>query len=262
MEKICVAIRVRPSISEASFNGSFWKIEENRISLHKTHGSPLSGSVYAFDHIFDKSSTNASVYNLLTEDIIQAALDGFNGTAFAYGQTSSGKTFTMNGSETDPGVIPRAVKDVFSKIERMSDREFLIRVSYMEIYNEEINDLLAVENQKLQIHENLERGVFVAGLREEIVNNAEQVLNLINAGEVNRHFGETNMNVKSSRSHTIFRMVIESKGKDSDSSNDSSIRDIVRVSVLNLVDLAGSERIAKTGADGVRLKEGKSYVLF
>ncbi|XP_019436967.1 PREDICTED: kinesin-like protein KIN-7N [Lupinus angustifolius] len=164
----------------------------------------------------------------------------------------------MNGSETDPGVIPRAVKDVFSKIERMSDREFLIRVSYMEIYNEEINDLLAVENQKLQIHENLERGVFVAGLREEIVNNAEQVLNLINAGEVNRHFGETNMNVKSSRSHTIFRMVIESKGKDSDSSNDSSIRDIVRVSVLNLVDLAGSERIAKTGADGVRLKEGKS----
>ncbi|CAL0323727.1 unnamed protein product [Lupinus luteus] len=258
MEKICVAIRVRPSTSEDSVNGSFWKIEENRISLYKTHGSPLSSSFYAFDHIFDESSTNASVYNLLTEDIIQAALDGFNGTAFAYGQTSSGKTFTMNGSETDPGVIPRAVKDVFSKIERMSDREFLIRVSYMEIYNEEINDLLAVENQKLQIHENLERGVFVAGLREEIVNNAEQVLNLINAGEVNRHFGETNMNVRSSRSHTIFRMVIESKGKDSGSSDDSSIKDIVRVSVLNLVDLAGSERIAKTGADGVRLKEGKS----
>ncbi|KAF1883039.1 hypothetical protein Lal_00003221 [Lupinus albus] len=258
MEKICVAIRVRPSTSEDSVNGTFWKIEENRISLHKTHGSPLSTSFYAFDHIFDESSTNASVYNLLTEDIIHAALDGFNGTAFAYGQTSSGKTFTMNGSETDPGVIPRAVTDVFSKIERMSDREFLIRVSYMEIYNEEINDLLAVENQKLQIHENLERGVYVAGLREEIVNNAEQVLNLINAGEVNRHFGETNMNVRSSRSHTIFRMVIESKGKDSDSSDDASIRDIVRVSVLNLVDLAGSERIAKTGADGVRLKEGKS----
>ncbi|XP_027368144.1 kinesin-like protein KIN-7N [Abrus precatorius] len=257
MEKICVAVRLRPPVSEDSVVGTFWKVEDNRISLHKIHGTPLSSSSYAFDRIFDESSSNASVYHHLTNDIIHAALDGFNGTAFAYGQTSSGKTFTMNGSETDPGVIPRAVRDIFTRIETMSDREFLIRVSYMEIYNEEINDLLAVENQKLQIHESLERGVFVAGLREEIVNNAEQVLNLIKAGEVNRHFGETNMNVRSSRSHTIFRMVIESKGKHSNSSNDCSISDVVRVSVLNLVDLAGSERIAKTGADGVRLKEGK-----
>nr|KYP46210.1 Centromere-associated protein E [Cajanus cajan] len=258
MEKICVAVRLRPPVSEdaSSSVGTFWKVEDNRISLHKIHGTPLSASSYAFDHIFDEGSTNASVYELLAKDIIHAALDGFNGTAFAYGQTSSGKTFTMNGSETDLGVIPRAVRDIFATIETMSDREFLIRVSYMEIYNEEINDLLVVENQKLQIHESLERGVFVAGLKEEIVNNAEQVLDLIKAGEVNRHFGETNMNVRSSRSHTIFRMVIESKGKDSISSNDS-INDVVRVSVLNLVDLAGSERIAKTGADGVRLKEGK-----
>ncbi|MED6123466.1 Kinesin-like protein KIN-7N, variant 2 [Stylosanthes scabra] len=257
MEKICVAVRLRPPVSEDSSNGSFWKIEENRVSLHRIHGTPLSNSSYAFDHVFDETSTNASVYKLLTKDIIHAALDGFNGTAFAYGQTSSGKTFTMNGSKNDPGIIPRAVKDIFTKIETMSDREFLIRVSYMEIYNEEINDLLHVENQKLQIHESLERGVFVAGLREEIVNSAEQVLDLINSGEVNRHFGETNMNVGSSRSHTIFRMVIESKGKEFNSSDDLSANDIVRVSVLNLVDLAGSERIAKTGADGVRLKEGK-----
>ncbi|KAG4934295.1 hypothetical protein JHK87_048297 [Glycine soja] len=209
MEKICVAVRLRPLVSQDSSSssvGTFWKVEDNRISLHKIHGTPLSASSYAFDHIFDERSTNASVYELLAKDIIHAALDGFNGTAFAYGQTSSGKTFTMNGSETDAGVIPRAVGDIFATMEMMSDREFLIRVSYMEIYNEEINDLLVVENQKLQIHESLERGVFVAGLKEEIVNNAEQVLNLIKAGEV---------------------------------------------------DLAGSERIAKTGADGVRLKEGK-----
>ncbi|KAI9106950.1 hypothetical protein K1719_022478 [Acacia pycnantha] len=256
MEKICVAVRVRPRISEDSFGGNFWKVEENRISLHKVHGTPLSAYSYAFDHVFDESSTNASVYDLLTKDIINAAVEGFNGTAFAYGQTSSGKTYTMNGSETDAGIIPRAVEDIFRKIQTASDREFLIRVSYMEIYNEEINDLLVVENQKLQIHESLERGIFVAGLREEIVNNAEQVLNLIKAGEVNRHFGETNMNARSSRSHTIFRMVIESKGKDSNSC-DYMTSDAVRVSVLNLVDLAGSERIAKTGADGVRLKEGK-----
>lgn len=257
MEKICVAVRVRPAVSSEPFNGTLWRVEDNRISLHKIHGTPISGVSYAFDHIFDESCTNARVYELLTKDVIHAAVEGFNGTAFAYGQTSSGKTFTMNGCEKDPGIIQRAVKDIFAKIQMTSDREFLIRVSYMEIYNEEINDLFAVENQKLQIHESLERGIFVAGLREEIVDNSEQVLKLIELGEVNRHFGETNMNARSSRSHTIFRMVIESKWKDTNSSGDYSSTDAIRVSVLNLVDLAGSERIAKTGADGVRLKEGK-----
>ncbi|CAI9115993.1 OLC1v1017027C1 [Oldenlandia corymbosa var. corymbosa] len=259
MEKICVAVRVRPAVNEESSNGggAFWKVEENRISLYRALGTPISGLSYAFDHVFDQDSTNARVYELLTRDIIHAAVEGFNGTAFAYGQTSSGKTYTMNGCDSDPGIIHRAVKDIFEETKMRTDREFLIRVSYMEIYNEEINDLLAVENQKLPIHESLERGVFVAGLREEVVSSAEQVLGLLQRGEVNRHFGETNMNVRSSRSHTIFRMVIESKGKETGSGDASISDDVIRVSVLNLVDLAGSERITKTGADGVRLKEGK-----
>ncbi|XVF64221.1 hypothetical protein PTKIN_Ptkin09bG0151100 [Pterospermum kingtungense] len=257
MEKICVAVRVRPPISQPNSSATFWTVEDNRISLHKLYDTTTSGLSYAFDHVFDQSCSNSKVYELLAKNIIHAAVDGFNGTAFAYGQTSSGKTFTMNGSSDDPGIIHRAVNDIFQKIQMISDREFLIRVSYMEIYNEEINDLFAVENQKLQIHESLERGIFVAGLREEIVNNAEQVMQLLESGEVNRHFGETNMNARSSRSHTIFRMVIESKGKNTGSSLDSSCSDAIRVSVLNLVDLAGSERIAKTGAGGVRLKEGK-----
>ncbi|MBA0612860.1 hypothetical protein Godav_013409 [Gossypium davidsonii] len=257
MEKICVAVRVRPPICHENSSSTFWGVDDNQISLHKLHGSPISGVSYTFDHVFDENCSNSDIYELLTKDIIHAAVDGFNGTAFAYGQTSSGKTFTMNGSSNDPGIIHRAVNDIFQKINMISDREFLIRVSYMEIYNEEINDLFAVENQKLQIHENLERGIFVAGLREEIVNNAEQVMKLLESGEVNRHFGETNMNARSSRSHTIFRVVIESKGKDTGSFDDYSSSDAIRVSVLNLVDLAGSERIAKTGTGGVRLKEGK-----
>ncbi|XP_039050073.1 kinesin-like protein KIN-7N [Hibiscus syriacus] len=256
MEKICVAVRVRPPISQENPSGAFWKVEDNRISLHKLQGSPISGLSYAFDHVFDENCSSSEVYELLTKDIIHAAVDGFNGTAFAYGQTSSGKTFTMNGSSSDPGIIPRAVNDLFQIINTI-DREFLIRVSYMEIYNEEINDLLAVQNQKLQIHESLERGIFVAGLGEEIVNTAEQVMKLLESGEVNRHFGETTMNARSSRSHTIFRVVIESKEKDTGSFDDYSSSDAIRVSVLNLVDLAGSERIAKTGAGGVRLREGK-----
>ncbi|XP_076927211.1 kinesin-like protein KIN-7N isoform X2 [Bidens hawaiensis] len=267
MEKICVAVRVRPPVVNANVNGnegeggftSHWKVDDNRISLHRSlAGTPLPPALsYTFDHVFDHDCSNSSVYDLLTKDIIHAVLQGFNGTAFAYGQTSSGKTFTMNGSHNDQGIIHRAVEDIFSKTNTSTDREFLIRVSYMEIYNEEINDLFAVENQKLQIHESLERGIYVAGLREEIVNSADQVLKLIQMGEANRHFGETNMNVRSSRSHTIFRMVIESKGKDSASNDYSTLDDAIRVSVLNLVDLAGSERIAKTGAGGVRLKEGK-----
>ncbi|KAJ0098595.1 hypothetical protein Patl1_20895 [Pistacia atlantica] len=206
------------------------------------------------------------------------------GTVFAYGQTNSGKTYTMRGSSNEPGVIPLAVHDLFNIIQEMFkfnlnatkccllgvgaikfsayalniskvDREFLLRMSYMEIYNEDINDLLAPEHRKLQIHESLERGIYVAGLREEIVASPQQVLGLMEFGESHRHIGETNMNVYSSRSHTIFRMIIESRDKTEDNNIINSC-DAVRVSVLNLVDLAGSERAAKTGAEGVRLKEG------
>ncbi|KAH7315695.1 hypothetical protein KP509_21G061300 [Ceratopteris richardii] len=161
----------------------------------------------------------------------------------------------MRGTQDTPGIIPLAVHDVFKNLEKAVDREFLLRMSYMEIYNEDINDLLAPEQTKLQVHESLERGIFVAGLREEIVANPEQVLQLMDFGEAHRHVGETNMNVHSSRSHTIFRMVIESRDKSQDDSVGFSC-DAVRVSVLNLVDLAGSERVAKTGAEGARLKEG------
>ncbi|KAF8403637.1 hypothetical protein HHK36_011741 [Tetracentron sinense] len=155
-------------------------------------------------------------------------------------------------------VIGRRRRNVVGDVDGIRldvDREFLLRMSYMEIYNEEINDLLAPEHRKLQIHESLERGIFVAGLREEIVASPEQVLDFMEFGESHRHIGETNMNIYSSRSHTIFRMIIESRDKTEDGDGGSSC-DAVRVSVLNLVDLAGSERAAKTGAEGVRLKEG------
>ncbi|KAF0895747.1 hypothetical protein E2562_014356 [Oryza meyeriana var. granulata] len=259
MEKISVAVRFRPpSASSAAADPSpssggdrEWRVDDTRITLlHRN--APVPGASFAFDHVFDGTATNDRIYGVLVCSLIRAAVDGFNGTAFAYGQTSSGKTFTMNGSGDQPGIIPLAVRDVFDTAREAADREFLIRVSYMEIYNEEINDLLALGSEKLPIHESLERGVYVAGLREEIVNSAEQVFELLELGEANRHFGETNMNVRSSRSHTIFRMVIESSAKNHMDSGDA-----IRVSVLNLVDLAGSERIAKTGAGGVRLKEGK-----
>ncbi|XP_078150453.1 P-loop containing nucleoside triphosphate hydrolases superfamily protein isoform X2 [Carex rostrata] len=248
MERIYVAVRVRPLLPEESKSVP-WQINANSISL------PNQSQKFEFDRIFSENCKNKDVYEARTQDIVASAVSGFNGTVFAYGQTSSGKTHTMKGSNAEPGIIPLAIQDLFHTIQETGDREFLLRVSYMEIYNEEINDLLAPEHRKLQIHENIERGIYVAGLKEEIVNCPEQVLDLMKFGESHRHIGETNMNLYSSRSHTIFRMIIESREKLEDTElNDSC--DAVRVSVLNLVDLAGSERVAKTGAEGKRLKEG------
>ncbi|KAE9590156.1 putative plus-end-directed kinesin ATPase [Lupinus albus] len=248
MERIHVTVRARP-LSLEDAKTSPWKISSNSISI------PNHSYKFEFDKIFSENCKTAEVYEARTKVIVSAAVRGFNGTVFAYGQTNSGKTHTMRGSKSEPGIIPRAVHDLFQIIQQDVDREFLLRMSYMEIYNEEINDLLAPEHRKLQIHESPERGIYVAGLREEIVASPEQVLDLMEFGESHRHIGETNMNLYSSRSHTIFRMIIESRDRSEDEGNDNSI-DAVRVSVLNLVDLAGSERAAKTGAEGVRLKEG------
>ncbi|KAL5542545.1 hypothetical protein UlMin_010255 [Ulmus minor] len=248
MERIHVAVRARP-LSPEDAKSSPWLISGNSIFM------PNNSSKFEFDKILGQDCETVEVYQARTKEIVAAAVRGFNGTVFAYGQTNSGKTYTMRGSASELGVIPLAVHDVFDTIDQVVDREFLLRMSYMEIYNEEINDLLVPEHRKLQIHENLERGIYVAGLREEIVASPEQVLRFMEFGESHRHIGETNMNVHSSRSHTIFRMIIESKDKTEDEDVSASC-DAVRVSVLNLVDLAGSERAAKTGAEGVRLKEG------
>ncbi|KAL1075541.1 hypothetical protein V6Z11_D11G370400 [Gossypium hirsutum] len=248
MERIHVTVRSRPLSSEDA-KTSPWRISANSIFI------PNHSTKFEFDRIFGEDCKTGEVYEARTKEIVAAAVRGFN--VFAYGQTNSGKTHTMRGSATEPGVIPRAVHDLFDIIQQGVDREFLLRMSYMEIYNEEINDLLAPEHRKLQIHESIERGIYVAGLREEIVASPQQVLDLMEFGESHRHIGETNMNLHSSRSHTIFRMIIESRDRTEDGGGDSvSSCDAVRVSVLNLVDLAGSERAAKTGAEGVRLKEG------
>eukprot|EP01018_Ginkgo_biloba_P020974 Gb_16151 [translate_table: standard] len=255
MEKISVGVRVRPPVKQDTCKGGHhWEIQENSISLCTSSGAYVHS--YCFDNVFSSEASNKDVYQAHSKQLAMAAVGGFNGTVFAYGQTSSGKTYTMLGTAVDPGIIPLAVFDVFESIKMIADREFLIRVSFMEIYNEEIKDLLSPENCKLEIHENQERGVFVAGLKELVVSSPQQVLAILECGEVHRHFGETNMNASSSRSHTIFRMVIESRNKTPHSSDDVFDTDAVRVSALHMVDLAGFERISKTGAGGARLREG------
>ncbi|XP_032117470.1 centromere-associated protein E isoform X4 [Sapajus apella] len=249
---VAVCVRVRPLNSREESLGEtaqiYWKTDNNAI--YQVDGSKS----FNFDRVFHSNETTKNVYEEIAAPIIDSAIQGYNGTIFAYGQTASGKTYTMMGSEDHLGVIPRAIHDIFQKIKKFPDREFLLRVSYMEIYNETITDLLCGTNKMkpLIIREDVNRNVYVADLTEEVVYTSEMVLKWITKGEKNRHYGETKMNQRSSRSHTIFRMILESREKGEPSNCDGS----VKVSHLNLVDLAGSERAAQTGAEGVRLKEG------
>ncbi|KAL9963272.1 hypothetical protein ACROYT_G032456 [Oculina patagonica] len=256
-DNIRVSIRVRPLIKrENDFNQQInWRVDGNTIT-QLANGKIVANSSYFFDRIFDTSNSTQDVYDEFGKPTVLSAMDGFNGTLFAYGQTSSGKTHTMMGDQQHEGVIPKAVGEIYDYINKHPSREFLIRVSYMEIYNEDIKDLLNPSKTNLKVHENTQRQVYVGDLTEEVVSCGEDVFKHMMRGEKNRHFGETNMNDRSSRSHTIFRVVIESREMMDESKDRDAIDGAVRVAHLNLVDLAGSERASQTGAFGQRLKEG------
>ena len=181
-------------------------------------------------------------------------LEGYNGTIFAYGQTGTGKTHTMTGKETDleeKGIMPRSFEDVFRRIEGDSEQtQFLIRASYLEIYNEEIRDLLAKNpRNRLDLHEKPDSGVYVRDLSYFAVKSVAEIQDVLKIGMKNRSTGATNMNLQSSRSHSLFQVTIERSEIGADG------KQHIRAGKLNMVDLAGSERIAKTGATGDRLKE-------
>lgn len=255
MDNIRVGIRVRPiNEREVEDPASVWRYDDSSITLVRD-GQPTNS--YTFDYVFGNNSQTIDIYNSLAKYIIDSALQGVNGTIFAYGQTSSGKTHTMKGGIDSPGIIPLAISEIFSFIQQTPEREFLLRVSYLEIYNEEIRDLLCPSSTKLEIREDIERGVFVKDAKEEIVVTPQQALQLMASGEEHRHVGATGANSHSSRSHTIFKMVIESREKSKDGQGTKkSLDGAVKVSMLNLVDLAGSERLSHTLATGVRMVEG------
>lgn len=249
-------------------------IHLNPYNEDSSDSSPFSGSrqnrvhEFPFDHIFEPTSTTQDVYKNVAQGIVWSSMEGFNGTIFAYGQTGSGKTFTMKGSgKKQPGIINLAIQDVWAFIQQHPEREFLLRVSYMEIYNEIVNDLLTPGNSNLKIHEDPQKGVYVGGLKEEIVVSPTHVMALLAGGDVHRHVGATNYNEQSSRSHTLFRIVIESKEVNTIGSPEplrtpgtpGTMRfdglSPVRASSLTLIDLAGSER-SSVGTSGVRQREG------
>lgn len=211
-----------------------------------------AATAYGFDRVFGPATTTRHVYDVAAQHVVSGSMRGINGTVFAYGVTSSGKTHTMHGEQKSPGIIPLAVKDVFSIIQETPGREFLLRVSYLEIYNEVINDLLDPTGQNLRIRED-SQGTYVEGIKEEVVLSPAHALSLIASGEEHRHVGSNNFNLLSSRSHTIFTLTIESSPVGENQGDED-----VTLSQLNLIDLAGSES-SKTETTGLRRKEG-SYI--
>ncbi|XP_076278067.1 uncharacterized protein LOC143207979 [Lasioglossum baleicum] len=250
-DSIKVAIKVRPLIKREKDDNLSpqWKVQENTIVSTDTELKKRGDGGYCFDHIFDMDASNADVFDSIVRPIVDAAVNGFNGTIFAYGQTSSGKTYTMMGTRDEPGIIPLAIEHMFSAITNTAGREFLLRVSYLEIYKEKVNDLLNPTGIDLKLKEDTSGQVFLH-CKEEITNSPETMISIMKKGDKNRRTGETNMNERSSRSHTIFRITIESREASGDSDS------VIQVSQLNLVDLAGSERARHTGATGERFKEG------
>ena len=289
-EAVKVAVRVRPlNPGGDQCAGRAWNVSTDRNAIvelpsgaqnnGRSRGTVSGESTYLYDKVFGENTNTCEIYHGLVSDIVQSVKEGVNGTVFTYGQTSSGKTFTMQGCNGDSvGIIQLAAKDIFQSIkEEKSDNsntECSVKVSYVEIYNEELRDLLNDNKRKsstsLIIREDKRGSISVDGLKEVAVKSLDQLMEVFRVGETNKSVGSTKMNDRSSRSHAILKIIIERKtvlnavGESVDTEIDKENSPVFKTSELvvkttsslNLVDLAGSESVRHTGASGMQKKEG------
>ncbi|XP_043921457.1 kinesin-like protein KIF15 [Protopterus annectens] len=264
-DSIKVFVRVRPpsdgtTLLEDGKTGLCLSVlSSNTLRIH----SKPEPKLFTFDCVADVDTNQEDVFSAVAKNIIESCVNGYNGTIFAYGQTGSGKTFTMLGpSESDNfshnlrGIIPRSFEYLFFLINREKEKggqekNFLCKCSFIEIYNEQIFDLLDSASPGLLLREKLTKGVFVVGANEPVINSAAEAYQVLSVGWRNRRVASTSMNRESSRSHAVFTVTIESVDSNGGIVNHRS-------SQLNLVDLAGSERQKDTHTEGVRLKEASS----
>ncbi|KAK6930654.1 Kinesin motor domain [Dillenia turbinata] len=254
-----VIVRMRPPNKDE---------EEGEMIVQKLSTDSLSilGQTFTFDSVADTNSSQNDIFQLVGAPLVENCIAGFNSSVFAYGQTGSGKTYTMWGpanalleenlSSDQQGLTPRVFEKLFSRINeeqiKHADKElrYQCRCSFLEIYNEQITDLLDPNQKNLQIREDVKTGVYVENLTEECVCTMEDVTQLLVKGLSNRRTGATSINAESSRSHSVFTCIVESRCKSMADGLSS-----FKTSRINLVDLAGSERQKLTGAAGDRLKE-------
>ncbi|CAP20618.2 Protein CBR-KLP-11 [Caenorhabditis briggsae] len=271
-ETVKVIVRCRPLSSQEIANGHSKSLDAFKFRLRRfetliVHMRPQRGQIelknpkeqdeptkdFTFDAIYDENSTQSDLYEETFRDLVDSVLNGYNATIFAYGQTGTGKTHTMEGKSNDSeqrGVIYKCIDHIFEHMAASHNQEYLVRASYLEIYQEELRDLLEAESsKKLEIKERPDGGVYVKDLTSKLTRSVAEIQEVMVRGNAHRSVGRTNMNEHSSRSHAIFIITVECSriGADGESH--------ITVGRLNLVDLAGSERQSKTGATGERFKE-------
>eukprot|EP00397_Hematodinium_sp_SG-2012_P013103 GEMP01013296.1.p1 GENE.GEMP01013296.1~~GEMP01013296.1.p1 ORF type:complete len:730 (+),score=153.45 GEMP01013296.1:191-2380(+) len=256
-ECVKVCLRCRP-LSEGEVADGRKRVvimdkKNGTVFVKRPSADGVEGKDFTFDAVYDQDTTNSELYETSGYIIVESVVDGYNGTVFAYGQTGTGKTHTMSGTQDDPGVTPRSFEHIFKHISASStnnQKQFLVRVSFLEIYNEEIRDLLSKNpKSKLDLKDHPDHGVYVRDLTTFVVKSMDETMQVMEAGSRNRSVGQTLMNHESSRSHSIFSVTVETCEIGSDGENH------IRVGKLNMVDLAGSERQSKTGSTGETLKE-------
>jgi len=268
-EAVKVVVRCRP-LNSKELNDGRQRIVDMDVDAGQVKvRNPKSDDkeppkMFTFDQVYDWNSLQADIFDISAKPIIDSTMEGYNGTIFAYGQTGTGKSHTMEGKEEPPelrGIIPNTFDYIFTRIGQESgSKEYLVRASYLEIYNEDIRDLLSKNPQtKLELKESTDKGVYVKDLMQFVVKSKAEINSVLHVGRKNRSVGATLMNQDSSRSHSIFTITVEMTDKfDAATATAAQLKDDthIRVGKLNLVDLAGSERQSKTGATGDRLKEG------
>ncbi|KAM7424252.1 hypothetical protein PAMA_000543 [Pampus argenteus] len=205
---------------------------------------------FVFDHVFGENSTQDDIFESTTKAVLDGVMNGFNCTVFAYGATGAGKTHTMLGSQNEPGVMYRTMQELFKRMDdAKEEKEFAVAFSYLEVYNEQIRDLLANVGP-LAVREDSSKGVVIQGLTLHQPKSAEHILEALDSGNRNRTQHPTDMNATSSRSHAVFQIYLRQQDKT------ASLNPNVCVAKMSLIDLAGSERASATNAKGARLREG------
>ncbi|XP_056646133.1 kinesin-like protein KIF13B isoform X5 [Diorhabda sublineata] len=269
-DKIKVAVRLRPfNRRELEMRApSVVDIEKDQTILHQPTSldkmDRKQPKTFAFDHCFcsvdptkKDFASQEVVFDCLGRDILDNAFQGYNACIFAYGQTGSGKSYTMMGSQDNKGIIPRLCDSLFGLIAKQQSSEltYKVEVSYMEIYNEKVHDLLdpQTNKQSLKVREHNVLGPYVDGLSQLAVTSFQDIDNLMAEGNKSRTVAATNMNSESSRSHAVFTVILTQTLVEPKTGVTGE-----KVSRMSLVDLAGSERAVKTGAVGERLKEGSN----
>nr|XP_033816559.1 kinesin-like protein KIF18B isoform X2 [Geotrypetes seraphini] len=206
---------------------------------------------FVFDHVFGEAAGQQEVFQHITKDILDGVLNGCNCSVFAYGATGAGKTHTMLGDERDPGIMYLTMIELYRRMEEQEDKRYEVLISYLEVYNEQIQDLLEPQGP-LAIREDPQKGVVVQGLSFHQPDSAEHLLQMLARGNRNRTQHPTDANASSSRSHAVFQVYVKQQGRVPGLSQD------FRVAKMSLIDLAGSERASSTNARGERLREGSS----